>query len=169
MGMIKCHNFWIFTITGSDKFETVTNASIVYDVRGLRLCNSQLKPDCIRQWPMTIICTRHAHYIAWQIWKSGGPSRSIAMASNCVGCSPVFFEVIHRYWRNDSDSLTFLEEHGVIKSSHECPRCKNKCILREDRQMWVCTHYSHPAKKKTRKYCSYSICRFHGSFLTSRQ
>ena len=75
------------------------------------------------------------------------------------------YEAIARFYENNSESLRFFREHGVLPKEVNCPKCTTPCVLRSDRPQWQCTSKIRKPKRKKRVACGAVISDFKGSFL----
>lgn len=90
---------------------------------------------------------------------------SVEMEDICKGCAPLYYEVIEANYKNNEASLEFFQAHGVLPRKLTCPKCGNKCRLRNDRHIFRCYHTYCLPKTKKRRSCGYSVSLLKGSFL----
>lgn len=84
----------------------------------------------------------------------------------CAGCELTYFRCIARFFEKNEISRQFLQEHGVLATVVQCPRCQKDCNLRQDGQfMWRCSGSHKIPKTKKRRYCDFGVSDFNGTFL----
>ena len=59
----------------------------------------------------------------------------------------------------------YLQAHGVLALSVNCPNCDKECRYRKEKHLFVCGQWKKIAKTKRRKQCNYSVSLFKGTFL----
>ena len=83
----------------------------------------------------------------------------------CDGCSYNYFKVIAEFYEQESKSISFLRQHGVLPYKVFCKFCDSPCTFREDKRIWRCRKSTVIPKTKKRRYCNFSASDQKGTFL----
>lgn len=92
-------------------------------------------------------------------------STRLVMENVCINCAPTYLELASEHFKNNEKSIEFFQRHGVLPTELKCPKCGNKCVLREEKNLFRCRHSVRLPHSKKRRPCGFSASMNKGSFL----
>ena len=96
---------------------------------------------------------------------SSSGSSSHGLSGTCETCKLGSYRFFAHFVDDDTKSLAFLRSHGVFPDHVTCRLCGHECVLDESTHRWRCYGSVFLPKKKKRKYCTFTISDFNGTFL----